>query len=89
MSPGALSQNRVPGLFRVGDDFAFRWGATPSHCREHDARLMFMHGEAGSARYFGGRKLQSARGRYCAWSYCIDLFDRRDPVALKKVLCAP
>jgi len=32
-----------------------------SDCREHDARLMFMHGKAGSARYFGGRKLQSAR----------------------------
>jgi hypothetical protein len=40
----------------------------------------------GSTIYFIGRKIRVARDSYCAWSYCVDLFDRRNLAALKKGL---
>jgi hypothetical protein len=40
----------------------------------------------GSTIYLIGRKIRVARDSYCAWSCCVDLFDRRNLAALKKGL---
>jgi hypothetical protein len=61
----------------------------PRDCREHNARLVFMHGAAGSARYFVGRKIRSAPDRYCAWSDCGNLFDFGNSAPVKKFFAPP